>query len=140
MARSTSQNSNTMGTRGYAEHALTLPLAALGARMLRRLVRLITQRRPATNAVYTAGTFALASVMVMALAVVAAARCFRLRRSGARAFDNARSSAAPAAKTLAGEKLSAYTAASATPRCESQSCGSLANPKFPALLVWPQTA
>ncbi|WP_371884666.1 hemerythrin domain-containing protein [Caballeronia sp. S22] len=60
-----------------AERALASQLSELGARMTRRRLQLVAQKRPAAIAANTAGTFPLASLAVVSLGVFAIAHCLR---------------------------------------------------------------
>lgn len=60
-----------------AERALTSQLSTLGARMTRRRMQLVAQKRPAAIAANTVGTFPLASLAVVSLGMLAVAYCLR---------------------------------------------------------------
>lgn len=60
-----------------AERALAAELSALGARMTRRRLQLVAQKRPAAIAANTVGTFPFASLAMATLGAVAIARCLR---------------------------------------------------------------
>ena len=60
-----------------AERALASQLSELGARMTRRRMQLVAQKRPAAIAANTVGTFPLASLAVVSLGMLAVARCLQ---------------------------------------------------------------
>jgi hypothetical protein len=60
-----------------AERALTSQLSKLGARMTRRRMQLVAQKRPAAIAANTVGAFPLASLAAVSLGVLAVAHCLR---------------------------------------------------------------
>jgi hypothetical protein len=60
-----------------AERALASQLSELGARMTRRRMQLVAQKRPAAIAANTVGTFPLASLAVVSLGMLAVAHCLR---------------------------------------------------------------
>ncbi|SAL83797.1 cation-binding protein [Caballeronia terrestris] len=60
-----------------AERALASQLAQLGQRMTKRRLQLLAQKRPATIAANTVGTFPIASLAVLTVGVFALVHCLR---------------------------------------------------------------
>jgi hypothetical protein len=60
-----------------AERAFASQLAQLGQRMTKRRLQLLAQKRPATIAANTVGTFSIASLAVLTVGVFALVHCLR---------------------------------------------------------------